>query len=215
MNQETKVLIGIGLATVAVFAGIIFYHNSSTTSNATAVDAATLLSEDAVQSGPANAKLTLVEFADFQCPACGAEHSILQQLRKDYGDKLNFVYRYFPLETIHKNALISAQAAEAARAQGKFWEMHDQLFEHQDQWSESDKPMDFFITYAKNIGLDEAKFTDSVNKKEFESKIRDAESKASQLGIDRTPTFYLNGKAIDGIPTYQEFKTKFETELEK
>ncbi|MFZ2200130.1 MAG: thioredoxin domain-containing protein, partial [Microgenomates group bacterium] len=102
--------------------------------------------------------VTLVEFSDFQCPACLSVQAPLKDLLKKYDGKITFVYRYFPLTQIHKNAQMSAQAAEAAGLQGKFWEMHDKLFETQTEWEGITNPTETFIKYAETLGLDIAKF---------------------------------------------------------
>lgn len=216
MSQETKVLLGIGIVTAAVFGGII-YFNAKTGSQGvdTPIDQALLAPDDALQTGPKDAKVTIVEFADFQCPACGQSHPITKQIREDYKGRVNMVFRHFPLETIHKNAFISSLAAEAASSQGKFWEMHDKLFENQVSWEANDKPLDLFVGYAQEIGLDVEKFKDSVNKKEFEEKVRKDQRQGSQLGVDRTPTMYFNGKKLSGIPGYAELKTKIEEALKE
>jgi protein-disulfide isomerase len=171
---------------------------SSSNSTATATNHVT---------GAKDAKVTLVEYGDFQCPACKSYFPLVQELKTTYGDRVTFQFRHFPLVQIHPNAFVGARAAEAAGLQGKFFEMHDLLYENQDTWSKSSSPNTVLETYAQQLGLDVNKFkTDSAS-----SVVADAinaDVKAGQaLGASATPTFVLNGKKIDQNPrSLDEFK---------
>lgn len=160
--------------------------------------------------GEATASATLVEYSDFQCPACAAYYPVVKQLNKDYAGKLRFVYRYFPLRTIHQNAEISSIAAEAAARQNKFWEMHDLLFENQTEWSNLQDPKEKFKEYAKFIGLDMEKFQNDLNSKEAKDKVEADYQSGLSLGVNATPTFFLNDQKIQNPKTYEEFKIKIE-----
>ena len=154
--------------------------------------------------GDRNSKAVLIEYSDFQCPACGAYHPIIEKLNQDFTNQWAFVYRHFPLITVHKNAAIAAQAAEAAGKQGKFWEMHSLLFENQNGWSASLNPQDIFIAYAQQLSINTDQFKTDMNSREIRNKVSDDYSRARQLGLNSTPTFFLNGKKVQ--PTsYQEF----------
>lgn len=157
--------------------------------------------------GNQNAKATLIEYADFQCPACQSFVPVLQQLLKDESDKLRIVYRYFPLIQVHRNAMSSSLAAEAAARQGKFWEMHDILFKNQSAWAESASAPDMFAGYAQQIGLDVNKYKADVNSSEVKSRIQTSIETASNMGLNHTPTFFLNGKEIETPTTLQDFET--------
>ncbi len=135
----------------------------------------------------------IVEFSDFQCPACLSVQAPLKDLLTKYEGKVEFVYRYFPLTQIHKNAQISAQAAEAAGMQDKFWQMHDKLFETQRDWEGIADPKETFITYAENIGLDKAKFKTDLESQVVKDAIAKDVLAANQNKISGTPTFYVNG----------------------
>ena len=154
--------------------------------------------------GNKDSKVVLLEYADFQCPACGAYNPLLEQLYQESGDKIQIVYRNFPLSQ-HKNAWLAAQAAGAAGLQGKFWEMENKIFENQRQWSELANPRDTFIQYAESLGLDVNQFKKDIDSKQVKDKISSDQNGGNLSGIDHTPTFFLNGKEIQ--PTsYDELK---------
>ena len=144
-----------------------------------------------------NGSVTLVEFSDFQCPACSAVEAPLQQILAKYSGKVQFVYRFFPLTTIHKNAQISAQAAEAAGLQGKFWELHTILFTKQSEWEKVADPRDLFVTYIKDLGLDEKQFLADIDSQTVVDAIAADVSAANRYNLDGTPTFFVNGVKID------------------
>ncbi|OGM29902.1 hypothetical protein A2630_03985 [Candidatus Woesebacteria bacterium RIFCSPHIGHO2_01_FULL_44_10] len=159
------------------------------------------------------AQVTLIEYSDFQCPACAAYYPLINQIKDDFGDNLKLVYRHFPLTSIHKNALVSAQAAEAAGLQGKLWEMHNALFEHQADWSELDDPTSKFIEYATNLELDIEKFANDLASDEVNQKVKDDLDSALDLKINATPTFFMNGKRITNPKNYDAFKSLIEKEI--
>lgn len=140
-------------------------------------------------SGP----VTIVEFSDFQCPACLAVQAPLSQLLNKYSDKVKFVYRYFPLTQIHKNAQLSAQAAEAAGLQGKFFEMHDKLFTMQASWEGITDPHETFAGYAEAIGIDKTKFLSDLDSQVVKDSVQADASVASKYNLSGTPTFFVNG----------------------
>jgi protein-disulfide isomerase len=146
-------------------------------------------------------KLVLIEYGDYQCPGCGAAYEPIKEITEKYKEKLTFVFRNYPLTSIHPNAKASAAAAEAAGKLGKYWEMHDVLYEKQDEWknASSAERNEFFSSYAVGIGLDKATFSktlaDSVD--EINQKIAFDQALGQKVGVDGTPTFFLNGKKID------------------
>lgn len=151
-------------------------------------------------AGKADSNVTLIEYADFQCPACKSYFPIVTQLKEEYGDKVAFQFKHFPLVQIHQNAFIAARAAEAAGNQGKFFEMHDLLFENQETWASSTSPTKIFEGYAQELGLDLEKFkTDSASSGVADVINNDVKS-AQAAGANSTPTFVLNGKKIDKSP---------------
>lgn len=219
MTQEVKVLIGIGVLTVAILVGAVFFLSKSSPpiSNSTptaSMDPKLLIREDSYKIATDSAKVTIVEFGDYQCPACRQAYPTVKRVIKDYSGKINFVFRNFPLPQ-HKNAQISAEAAEAAGVQGKFWQMHDKLYENQDQWAESDQPLDVFLNYATELSLDVTKFQTDVIDKRYIQKITQDQNDGDGLGINATPTFFINQQKIEGVPSYDDFKNKIDSELAK
>lgn len=152
------------------------------------------------------AKVTLIEYSDYQCPACAYYHPIVDSLKQEYGEDLDVVYKYFPLNS-HQYSALAARAAEAARNQGKFLEMHNLLFENQRQWSTSNNPISAIINYARELNLDMDKFTDELNATETQQIVMEEKQEGIKLGVNSTPTFYINGEKVEQNPnTYDAFK---------
>jgi protein-disulfide isomerase len=147
--------------------------------------------------GDANAPVTLEEFGDFECPPCGMLHPILKNLEAEFGPaKLRVIFREFPLVPTHAHALAAARAAEAAGLQGKFWEMHDMIYEHQKNWHESFDVRPIFEAYAKQIGLDVDRFRRDITSEAVERRIFLDGKRARSLGVTGTPTVFINGREI-------------------
>lgn len=162
--------------------------------------------------GASTSPISLVEYSDFQCPACGYYHPVIEEVLKKDGRDIAFTYRHFPLPQ-HKNALDAAYASEAAGLQGKFWEMHKLIFERQNDWSESTDAKTIFEGYATEIGLDFEKFkTDRDSKTTKDAVVKDKES-GSKSGVNSTPTFYLNGKKISNPQGLEAFKELIKSSL--
>lgn len=145
---------------------------------------------------PADVVVTLAEFGDYQCSPCGALHPTLKKLKQELGSNLDFVFRNLPLTTIHKNALAAAQAAEAARVQNRFWEMHDLLYENQDLWKDDINPRAIFVKFAGDLGLDTGRFLRDMNDKQVQMRIEADQDAAAQLGINGTPTILIDGRQL-------------------
>ena len=144
-------------------------------------------------AGPDDAPVTLVEYGDYECPYCGMAHPIVKRAQRELGNQLRFVFRNFPLAESHPHARLAAQAAEAAAAQGRFWEMHDMLFEHQDALEAED-----LVSYAKSLGLDTAQFTRDLEAGTYAKRVRDDFRNGVRSGVNGTPTFFINGNRYDG-----------------
>lgn len=184
--------------------------SSGTTSQPTATLTMPKVTKDDFQTGSASAKVTLTEYSDFQCPACKAYYPLVKQLQKDFGDKLHFVYRFFPLKSIHQNAVNSAKAGYAASLQGKFWEMHDVLFENQDEWATLADPEQTFVGYAKKLGLNADQFKTDYEAGTTLVFVNNAYDKDTAIGLNATPTFFLNGKQMANPQSYADFKKAIE-----
>ncbi len=146
--------------------------------------------------GKADSKVVLVEYGDYQCPGCGSISPTVKKLSEKYKDQIAFVFRNFPIASKHPNARAAAATAEAAGLQGKFWEMHNLLYENQRSWesvSSSERGV-YFIDLAKQLGLDEEKFKKDVDSPEVSQKINFDQAVGKKIGADATPAFFLNGK---------------------
>lgn len=148
-------------------------------------------------SGNKNATTTLIEYSDFECPACAAAEPTVRALREEFGERALFVYRQFPLMG-HPVSRPAAAAAEAAGKQGKFWEMHDYLFSGQKAWSGNTRGAEeTFKRYATELKLDINKFTEDMNSSEVKNKVQASVNEGMRAGVNSTPSFYLNGKKLD------------------
>jgi len=141
--------------------------------------------------------VVVVEFSDFQCPACAAVHEPLKQVLSKFDGKVSYIHRHFPLTSIHKNALTAAQAAEAAYNQGKFFEYGDVLFAKQAEWEGLADPSEKYITYAKELGLDTNKFGADLKSREVAERVSTDMVYANRHALSGTPTFFVNGVQID------------------
>lgn len=157
-------------------------------------------------TGKVDSKVLLIEYGDFQCPGCGAAYPNVKTLLEEYGDRIAFVFRNFPLTSIHPNARAAAATAEAAGLQGKYWEMHDLLYANQESWSSLDtsKRTDTFVALAAQLGLDTDKFKTDLSSADVNKKISFDFALGKANTVSSTPTFFLNGaklddKTVDGI----------------
>jgi protein-disulfide isomerase len=143
--------------------------------------------------GPADAPVTLVEYGDYQCPFCGAAYPIIKDVQARMGDRLRFVFRNFPITTSHPNAELAAEAAEGAAVQGRFWEMHDLLYENQDRLGGED-----LHGYASRLGLDVETFDRELAAHAHADRVHEDFMSGVRSGVNGTPTFYVNGARYDG-----------------
>ena len=169
-------------------------------------------STDWIKGNP-DAELTLIDYADFRCSACAAYSADTKRLVEEFPKDLRYVFRHFPLVSLHEDAIDISRAAEAAGVQGKFWEMHDLIFQRQSEWEGDTNPVDKFISFAKELGLDEEKYKQDLDNKELNIKINDDLASANQLRLNATPTFFLNGERMKTPRNYDEFKSLIEQAL--
>lgn len=146
--------------------------------------------------GPADAPVKIEEFGDFECPPCGIFHPILEQMKTEFGDQLQITFREFPLVPTHQHALAAASAAEAAGLQGKFWEMHDLIYEHQNDWKKEFDVRPIFEGYAKQIGLDVERYKRDMNGDLVAQRIFADGKRGHSLGVKGTPTVFMNGREV-------------------
>lgn len=179
----------------------------------TTPDDTTVVFQDDQVKGGENARVTLVEYGDFQCPACGRIAPVVKEIGEQFGEQLRIVYRHYPLTSIHPHAQSSAQASEAAGLQGKFWEMHDILFERQSEWGQVNTgpggappiPMNVYIQYAEELGLDTDRFAEDFNSSVVKEKIARDLQDATSRSLRGTPSFLLNGQYINTPGSAEEF----------
>ena len=162
--------------------------------------------------GNRESKVILIEYGDFQCPACKSYFPIVKQLAQEYGDRMQFVYRHYPLPQ-HYNAKPSAYAAEAAGKQGKFWEMHDKIYENQDAWA-AGSGKEIFENYASQLGLNMDQYKADRDSEAVKEKVNLDYKSGVQAGIRGTPTFFLNGTQIQP-GNLTEFKSLIEDAITK
>ncbi|MGZ3667766.1 MAG: DsbA family protein [Ktedonobacterales bacterium] len=167
------------------------------------------IERDHIRGNP-NAPLTLLEYGDYECPYCGAAYPIVEEVRQRMGDRLRLVYRHFPLTQIHPHAENAAEAAETAGAQGKFWEMHDTLFEHQKALDDPD-----LVQYAADLGLDVVQFQADLLARVYADKVREDFMSGVRSGVNGTPTFFINGQRHDGDYDLHTLLATLERALER
>jgi len=193
MDKRFLTIIGV---IIVVFAGIVFYNNHKNNSNSS--NDSNLQPTNHVE-GDLTSKVTLVEYGDYECPVCESYFTTVQQVEEKYNTQIKFQFRNLPLVSIHPNAFAGARAAEAADLQGKFWQMHDMLYESQDwqDWSTSSNPDPYFWSYASELGLNLAKFKTDFASTEVNNRIQaDLDAFAKTGEEEATPSFFLNGKYI-------------------
>lgn len=200
----------LGVIVLSIFL-LIKIVNSTPSPSGTITNVSPITEKD-ITKGNKNAKAKLIEYSDFQCPACAYYQPIVKQVLADFDGKVLFAYRFFPLTVSHQNAMTSAQAAYAAHLQGKFWEMHDMLFETQKEWEKSTEADKMFLSFAEKLKLDINKYKNDFDADSTRKVINDQANEGIKIGINSTPTFFLNGKQIKP-KGYDEFKTLIQNEL--
>jgi protein-disulfide isomerase len=165
--------------------------------------------------GAGNKNVTLVEFGDFQCPACRSFYPIIKQIKETYGDDITFQFRHYPLTQIHPNAFAAHRSAEAAGKQGKFFEMHDLLYENQEAWSNLPDPTQAFASYAQQLELNIEQYQADAAGEEVNDIINADIKLAQEAGAASTPTFVLNGEKIQNPKSFEEFKQLIDEAIAK
>lgn len=188
----------VGVVALVLIAGSVWYSSIVSAKNNEGIIFSPHI------KGNAEAVVKLVEYSDFQCPACASFQPALEEIMTEYGENLSLEYKNYPLP-IHPYAESAARAAEAAGQQGAFFAFHDKLFENQSTWSNSPNPTILFIKYATELNLDVDKFKRQTNSSLVREKVRTDGREAREIGITGTPTFFLNGERMS-FKTYEEFK---------
>ncbi|MBI4426167.1 MAG: thioredoxin domain-containing protein [Candidatus Kerfeldbacteria bacterium] len=202
-------LIGVVVIAGGVYGLVKLGGGTSSSTSALLLDAAA--ADDWVR-GTAGSGVVLIEFSDLQCPACKSYEPLVSQLTEDYGDRITFIYRHFPLRTTHPNAEAAARAAEAAGKQGKFWEMHDLLFDKQEEWSRGNVNQ-LFESYAQSLSLNLEQYRRDIADQAVIDRIESHYQSGLAARVSGTPTFFLNGTKISNPRSYDDFKAKIEAAL--
>lgn len=210
MTKEVKMVLGV-VAVVVLFAGIGFFllkqQNDALPQVSSDKSEALTRSTPNVR-GKADSTIKVIEFGDIQCPACAAANPLLDELYKQYGDRVSFTFRHFPLP-MHANAYAGADAVEAAGEQGKFWDMVTKVYEAQPIWAETSDPSPTFQKLAEELGLNLEQFDKSYSGKVNRKRIDQDKADGTYLEVPGTPTFYINGEQImSGGPA--QVKSKIE-----
>lgn len=203
--MSKTVWIIFGAICVALLGGLIYYSQSNRL-DVSDVKSDGILSVDKRAGnigdhvfGNKDSKVLLIEYGDYQCPGCGASFPTVKTVTEKYKDDIAFVYRHFPIPSLHPNARAAAASAEAAGLQGKFWEMHNLLFTKQKEWESAalNQRNDLFASYASSLGLDVNKFKTDVESDRVTQKINFDQAVARKDNVKATPSFFLNGKSLD------------------
>lgn len=216
--------LAVSIGTLVLIIGGVFLFSKNGTSSSKVYPDTILNPSDAQKTGgiqngnyikpSALATVTMVEFGDFQCPACGAYHPLVKQVMTEYAGKVNFVFRNFPLPQ-HSNANISAYGAEAAGLQGKYWQMYSKLYESQDEWSSKENAKDLIIGYAKDMGLNLDQFKKDIDSQTVKDRVTKDTADGNLIPVNATPTFFVNGVKLENPGSADDFKKVLDQALKK
>jgi protein-disulfide isomerase len=211
-KKFSLILIGIIIMMVGLFA--VAGDKQSSNSSDFEGNPRTILDGDYIR-GSTDAKVTIIEYADFQCPGCAALFPAIQQVEAEFGDDIAVVFRHFPLVSIHPNSMASHRAAEAAGLQGKFFEMHDLLFGRSLEWSSASNAGAIFESYALELSLDIEKFKSDVASETVFKAISFDQDSGNQLNISATPTLLLNGQEIPTPASVDELRQTIQATIDQ
>ncbi|MBI5003830.1 DsbA family protein [Candidatus Kaiserbacteria bacterium] len=219
-SRRKELFIGAGFVVIIValmiFAGVASSGKSAQQARPFTGTQTSAITADDHTKGPLGATVSVIEYGDFQCPACGAYEPIVERLESEYAGRVQFVFRNFPLYQVHKNAETASMAAEAAGMQSKYWEMHDLLYQKQAEWSEvstGSVVAEYFDKYAASLGLDVKKFDADLKSDTVKAKIQKDVTGANAAQVDHTPTFFINLTQIQNPKGYDEFKSLIDAAL--
>lgn len=193
------------IALVVIFGGILLFNKKQDSSSGSSTSQPTNYVR-----GNTSSKVTLTEYGDFECPACSAYYPVVEQVYDKYKDQIQFQFRNFPLRQIHLHAMQAHRAAIAANNQGKFWEMYSLLYKNHDSWTQESDPSATFRGYAQSLGLDMARYDGDVKSEITNSAINADIAEGQKLGVNSTPTFFINGKKIDNPRDVEAFNKVIE-----
>ncbi|OGE30815.1 hypothetical protein A2631_03955 [Candidatus Daviesbacteria bacterium RIFCSPHIGHO2_01_FULL_44_29] len=216
MKAETKILgIILGITLLLIFGGVFFLSQTSPKLD-TSTKSGTVFQIDYTKGqkiGSDSAKVKLVEFSDFQCPACKAAHPTVKSILAEKNPNIQYIYRDYPLSQ-HLNSRAAANAGREAAMQGKFWQMSDMLFETQSDWENLPNPSDYFAKLATDLGIDGTKVKQAVEGNKYNQLIQEDTNDGNSYGLNATPTFYLNGRAVK-LSSYNDLIQQVENALKE
>ncbi|WP_192772541.1 DsbA family protein [Plantactinospora soyae] len=214
MDTNLKVTLSLVAIAIAVLAVVLVVNRDGGDDVPASEVAQTVVRPDSHRlSSAADGKVTVVEFLDFECEACGAAYPGVERLRAEYGDRVTYVVRYFPIAS-HPNAFNSAHAAEAAARQGKFEQMYVKLFDNQTAWGHKEQSqVETFVGYAGELGLDVERFRADIASPEVDARVRADAEDGQRVGVQGTPTFFVNGARYEQQPTYEALKKTIDDAL--
>ncbi|NCS31979.1 DsbA family protein [bacterium] len=196
-QNDIKLAAAVVIGSLVLIAGVVGLAALNDTPDV--VDVVDAKGIDRPSKGNPDASIVIVEFSDFQCPACAQAFPTAKTFMETYGEQVNFVYRHFPITQSHPNALSAAYATEAAKQQGLFWEVHDWLFENQTSWATAEVNVDYwFAQFGEDLGFDEDQFKSDYVSDTVRNAVSTDRSDAQQFGVNSTPTFIINGKKLAG-----------------
>jgi len=217
----SKQFLAVIVAVIIVFVGIFAIANHKSSKSGSGDTSATTSHVE----GQGSDGVKLVEYGDYECPYCGEYYSTVKQIEAEYNSQITFQFVNFPLESIHPNAFAGARAAEAANLQGQFWQMHDLLYqqnqiyydsnEQEATWVGASTPLTYFDAYAKELKLNVKQFNTDYNSDKVNDLINNDLDKGNKLGIDATPTFYLDGKKVSPANSVSAFQSLINTAIKQ
>ncbi len=218
----SKQFMAILAAIILIFVGIAVFGGKSNTPSSSKSSSSTPTSH---VEGQGKDGITLVEYGDYQCPYCGQYYPIVKQVQAEYNTQISFQFRNFPLVSLHPNAFAGARAAEAAGLQDKFWQMHDLLYEQNDayynggeppnSWIGASDPTPYFNAFAQQLGLNVTQFKTDYASDTVNNLITADEAAGNKLGVNATPSFYLDGKAVSPGESVSAFEQLINAEIAK
>jgi len=210
-NQSNNTVLNVIIGLAVVFAAgflIFFVMQGSSNAPSQGGEVPSVTEQDHKRGNTDDPEVTVVEYGDFQCPACKRYKPFLETLVEET-DNVQFVYRHYPLTQVHEHAQIAAQASEAAAKQDAFWTYHDRLFENQDEWSEKSDPKETFVSYAEELDLDTEQFKNDMTSSEVKNTVSEESRTARQAGVQSTPTIAVDGQILQELPSsYEELEQK-------
>lgn len=224
MNRTSWIVFSI--VTIGILVMLVVFSNNQSSTDVSKIDPIAVQSANTQNgniadhiAGSGTGKVTIIEYGDYECPGCGRINPTIESLIHNYDGKVRFIFRNYPLTTIHTDAMAAAGATEAAGLQGKFWEMHNKIYNNQSDWdslSNSDLT-NKFVSYAKALGLNTTKFKDDMASDSVSKKIAYDQALGNKMKLESTPTFYLNGKLLESSTwgDKAKFAAAIDVELKK